>query len=378
MLLFFFSSRRRHTRCALVTGVQTCALPISPKLTFRAPGPPRPSRPYPSPASSARLTVNCIHALRLIPRRLAAASTFAPTGTSKRGLPGDWRASPPCPASWASVAICAAFVWAGPAMKASGAASSSGDLGLLSGLRAIAIEIHSPISMLYQYRADQCGQLVDRLGVTRRLLPYRPALGRRVRERLAPHYRRGQHLDPLNVADHFQGGLIVGPLRVRAVQHGDGAQALVDLARLGHQRRNLVKRPHVEAARLHRHQQRVSHGERGAQRAGITAAHVNDNIVIFGRELADLAAKRRAGERNGGIASLPKSIGAQLGKGEGGPLLVAVHQQEVAARKRARHREVDGKGRLADTALSVSDRTEEHMSGKECVSSCRYRWSPYH
>src|SRR3546814_7889365 len=29
LFLFFFSSRRRHTRCALVTGVQTCALPIS-------------------------------------------------------------------------------------------------------------------------------------------------------------------------------------------------------------------------------------------------------------------------------------------------------------------------------------------------------------
>src|SRR3546814_12468054 len=28
VVLFFFSSRRRHTRCALVTGVQTCALPI--------------------------------------------------------------------------------------------------------------------------------------------------------------------------------------------------------------------------------------------------------------------------------------------------------------------------------------------------------------
>src|SRR3546814_10068639 len=27
--VFFFSSRRRHTRCALVTGVHTCALPIS-------------------------------------------------------------------------------------------------------------------------------------------------------------------------------------------------------------------------------------------------------------------------------------------------------------------------------------------------------------
>src|SRR3546814_9902968 len=30
---FFFSSRRRHTRCALVTGVQTCALPISRSAT---------------------------------------------------------------------------------------------------------------------------------------------------------------------------------------------------------------------------------------------------------------------------------------------------------------------------------------------------------
>src|SRR3546814_5496268 len=27
-ICFFFSSRRRHTSCALVTGVQTCALPI--------------------------------------------------------------------------------------------------------------------------------------------------------------------------------------------------------------------------------------------------------------------------------------------------------------------------------------------------------------
>src|SRR3546814_12057837 len=28
VIYFFFASRRRHTRCALVTGVQTCALPI--------------------------------------------------------------------------------------------------------------------------------------------------------------------------------------------------------------------------------------------------------------------------------------------------------------------------------------------------------------
>src|SRR3546814_11167158 len=32
LCVFFFSSRRRHTRCALVTGVQTCALPISWRL----------------------------------------------------------------------------------------------------------------------------------------------------------------------------------------------------------------------------------------------------------------------------------------------------------------------------------------------------------
>src|SRR3546814_13072748 len=33
---FLFSSRRRHTRCALVTGVQTCALPISSTANPRA------------------------------------------------------------------------------------------------------------------------------------------------------------------------------------------------------------------------------------------------------------------------------------------------------------------------------------------------------
>src|SRR3546814_7532691 len=32
---FFFSSRRRHTRCALVTGVQTCALQISVRIGGR-------------------------------------------------------------------------------------------------------------------------------------------------------------------------------------------------------------------------------------------------------------------------------------------------------------------------------------------------------
>src|SRR3546814_1157971 len=35
--MFFFSSRRRHTSCALVTGVQTCSLPISTKVVLSDP-----------------------------------------------------------------------------------------------------------------------------------------------------------------------------------------------------------------------------------------------------------------------------------------------------------------------------------------------------
>src|SRR3546814_9679827 len=46
-VLFCFSSRRRHTRCALVTGVQTCALPISPL---------EPSRDTTLPASTSMET----------------------------------------------------------------------------------------------------------------------------------------------------------------------------------------------------------------------------------------------------------------------------------------------------------------------------------
>src|SRR3546814_5848769 len=37
-VVFFFSSRRRHTRCALVTGVQTCALPIWARASGRGEG----------------------------------------------------------------------------------------------------------------------------------------------------------------------------------------------------------------------------------------------------------------------------------------------------------------------------------------------------
>src|SRR3546814_4915390 len=38
MFVLLFASRRRHTRCALVTGVQTCALPITWAQAVRRPG----------------------------------------------------------------------------------------------------------------------------------------------------------------------------------------------------------------------------------------------------------------------------------------------------------------------------------------------------
>src|SRR3546814_6667651 len=49
---FFFASRRRHTRCALVTGVQTCALPISrPRATRSAATNSTPCWRWPKPAA---------------------------------------------------------------------------------------------------------------------------------------------------------------------------------------------------------------------------------------------------------------------------------------------------------------------------------------
>src|SRR3546814_11978630 len=59
---FFFSSRRRHTRCALVTGVQTCALPISRNCSSCGEG------------RSARQTI------RLHPRSRARSSCHSITG----------------------------------------------------------------------------------------------------------------------------------------------------------------------------------------------------------------------------------------------------------------------------------------------------------
>src|SRR3546814_10165287 len=55
VFFFFFSNRRRHTSCALVTGVQTCALPILTSAPDSASRPPK--YPPTPPAPSTRIRI---------------------------------------------------------------------------------------------------------------------------------------------------------------------------------------------------------------------------------------------------------------------------------------------------------------------------------
>src|SRR3546814_3022728 len=80
-IYFFFSSRRRHTRCALVTGVQTCALPISLPSIHSRKAPPAVETKLKSPATPAWLsaaTVSPPPATEVSPPSLvSAAAVFA-------------------------------------------------------------------------------------------------------------------------------------------------------------------------------------------------------------------------------------------------------------------------------------------------------------
>src|SRR3546814_2569793 len=79
-LFFFFSSRRRHTRCALVTGVQTCALPIFGFLICAG--------------------VSAHGALRAIEAHPGTMATVAPPQT-----PADASAAAPAPGTTGTIAL---------------------------------------------------------------------------------------------------------------------------------------------------------------------------------------------------------------------------------------------------------------------------------
>src|SRR3546814_8787074 len=72
-VVFFFSSRRRHTRCALVTGVQTCALPI---CTASA-------RPLPLSCARTRSSLHLQHGVEVSRQQSwRDANKYAPGSTS--------------------------------------------------------------------------------------------------------------------------------------------------------------------------------------------------------------------------------------------------------------------------------------------------------
>src|SRR3546814_2929735 len=80
VMFFFFSSRRRHTRCALVTGVQTCALPITGPAgaDYRQPGSGSAAVPA-SVLQSGSFAMNATKKLRLgpLPKTEHVKLTFA-------------------------------------------------------------------------------------------------------------------------------------------------------------------------------------------------------------------------------------------------------------------------------------------------------------
>src|SRR3546814_14607067 len=86
---FFFSSRRRHTRCALVTGVQTCALPILRRRQRRASArSAAPMRWPPNSGSRSSIRRPPVPRPRRNPRRRTDRPGFSQNGDRKSVVSG--------------------------------------------------------------------------------------------------------------------------------------------------------------------------------------------------------------------------------------------------------------------------------------------------
>src|SRR3546814_2493748 len=93
LLSFFFSRRVRHTLCALVTVVQTCALPISDPAAAAA------SSTLPPPASGV-VTAAAVCPRTVVPPADAAAAAIAtPKTDRKKRRVGEERVSA-CRSRW--------------------------------------------------------------------------------------------------------------------------------------------------------------------------------------------------------------------------------------------------------------------------------------
>src|SRR3546814_600029 len=109
-LCFFFSCRRRHTRCALVTGGQTCALPICAATAGAAP------RRRPSPASAAVRTAPGTERSRCSTATGVSGATSAPAGASLASCAGRRPALPATSAATWSTAHAAEGCWCSDAL----------------------------------------------------------------------------------------------------------------------------------------------------------------------------------------------------------------------------------------------------------------------
>src|SRR3546814_6396773 len=99
-MLFFFSSRRRHTICALVTGVQTCALPISLPLRRRGAGRARSHREDLAPLLRSGRGVG-VRECQVVAKSGALTRRCAPPSpaTQERGWGASQIRAPPSPAT---------------------------------------------------------------------------------------------------------------------------------------------------------------------------------------------------------------------------------------------------------------------------------------
>src|SRR3546814_17664065 len=88
-MLFFFSSRRRHTRCALVTGVQTCALPISPLAPVACAHAVLPSITASTKLTDATALSHCLieNSPRVLQVPTVRQGFVPPTGSAARSVP---------------------------------------------------------------------------------------------------------------------------------------------------------------------------------------------------------------------------------------------------------------------------------------------------